>query len=209
MGRGVGVLAIAAVALAVVLGGPAQAQARGASPAVTRTGHVYIFRGYADVFSLGMDTLADKLIAVGMRVTEHNHIWARQTAREAAIEYKANQGRDPIFVIGHSLGADAVITFSDELWHEGVPVKLAMPVDCFDPIPVPANIETIINYHQYEDPNAATVKLATVPSFRGHLVIVDVTKVFNPNLDHFNIDESPRLHAEIIKQILERTKSLR
>jgi hypothetical protein len=197
---------MAALTLAMVVGADVPAPAQ---PAVTRTGHVYIFRGYADVFSLGMDDLADELIAAGFKVTLHNHIWARATAREAAAEYAATKGRDPIFVTGHSLGADAVITFADELWKHGTPVKLAMPVDTYDPTPVPPNIETVINYHQYEDPGSTNVKLATTPSFRGKMIIFDVTRHFGPHLDHFNIEESPQLHAHIINEIVQRTKPLR
>ena len=40
----------------------------GSRPGMTQSrAHVYLFRGLADVFSLGMDTLADELNARGIR----------------------------------------------------------------------------------------------------------------------------------------------
>src|ERR1700751_2786856 len=35
--------------------------------------HVYLFRGLADVFSTGMDTLADELNKQGVHATSHSH----------------------------------------------------------------------------------------------------------------------------------------
>jgi hypothetical protein len=67
MRRGFRLVAIGILGTAMVLAAgftPAMAQARA---------HVYLFRGLADVFSTGMDTLADELNKRGVYATSHNH----------------------------------------------------------------------------------------------------------------------------------------
>src|SRR5215472_15185115 len=68
--------------------------------------HVYLLRGLLSIFSLGMDSLAE----------------------QAAADYKAGK-EAPIILIGHSLGADAVMEMAAYLGRKGVPVALVVPFD--------------------------------------------------------------------------------
>src|ERR1700761_4771483 len=70
--------------------------------------HVYLLRGLMNVFSLGMDTLAEELNARGVYATVDNHTSWQGLADQAAARYKAGT-EGPIIIIGHSLGADAVM----------------------------------------------------------------------------------------------------
>ena len=87
--------------------------------------HVYLFRGLADVFSTGMDTLAGELNKHGVRATSHSHGDWKAIADRAIADYKAKK-EGPIILIGHSLGADAAMEMADYLGDKGVPVAQAL-----------------------------------------------------------------------------------
>ena len=70
--------------------------------------HVYLLRGLMNIFSLGMDTLAEELKRHDIDATVHNYAEWQTLADRAAADYKAGK-EAPIILIGHSLGADAVM----------------------------------------------------------------------------------------------------
>jgi thioesterase domain-containing protein len=98
----------------------------GASPGTAQSrAHVYLLRGLMNIFSLGMDTLAEEIRRQGIYATVHNYAEWQTLADRAAAAYRA--GREgPIIIIGHSLGADAVMEMSAYLGRRGVPVALAI-----------------------------------------------------------------------------------
>ena len=73
--------------------------------------HVYLLRGLMNIFSLGMDTLAEKIQRHGIYATVHNHTEWETLAEQAAAAYRAGK-EGPIIIVGHSLGADAVMQMS-------------------------------------------------------------------------------------------------
>jgi hypothetical protein len=156
--------------------------------------HVYLFRGLADVYSLGMNTLADELNARGVYATAHSHTDWKLIADLAVADYKAGK-EAPIILIGHSLGADAVMEMADYLGDKGVPVALVVPFDGTQSFPVPGNVGRVINFTQrdyaYMRPGAG---------FRGSLSNVDLSA--DHSIDHVTIDKSPRLHARVIGEVL-------
>ena len=81
-----------------------------------------------NVFSLGMDTLADELKRHGIDATVHNYAEWQTLADRAAADYKAGK-EAPIILIGHSYGADAVMEMAAYLGRKGVPVALVVPFD--------------------------------------------------------------------------------
>jgi pimeloyl-ACP methyl ester carboxylesterase len=156
--------------------------------------HVYLFRGLADVFSLGMDTLANELNARGIGATSHSHNDWKLIADKAAINYKAGK-EGPIILVGHSLGADAVMEMADYLGDRGVPVALVVPFDATQSFPAPGNVARVLNLTQRD-----YAYMRPGPGFRGSLRNVDLSS--DPNIDHLNIDKSPRLHALVIGEVL-------
>ncbi len=61
---------------------------------------VYLIRGFLNVFSLGMDSLAAELHGVGISATVASYASWQETAREIAANYKAGH-RGPIVLVGH------------------------------------------------------------------------------------------------------------
>ncbi len=181
--RGVAI-AVLAAALALATS-PAAAQSRA---------HVYLFRGLADVFSTGMDTLAAEINRHGVAATSLSHTDWKSTADKIAVAYKAGK-EGPIILIGHSLGADAVMEMADYLGDKAVPVALVVPFDGTQSFPAPGNVARVLNFTQRD-----YAHMRPGPGFRGSLVNVDLSG--DRSIDHLNIDKSPRLHARVIEEVL-------
>lgn len=159
-------------------------------------GHVYLLRGLANVFSLGMDDLAAKLNARGIPATVHEYGQWASLADSAAAESRAN-GNAPIVIVGHSLGADAAIEMAQRLTALGTPAKLVVTFDPVGVTEVGPAAGYFVNY--YQSNNGYGKRLAGGAGFRGNLVNRNLNAV--GSIDHFNIEKSPRLHEEVIAQV--------
>jgi hypothetical protein len=155
--------------------------------------HVYLFRGLADIFSTGMDVLADEISKRGVYATSHSHTEWKALANQAAADYKAGK-EGPIIIVGHSLGADAVMEMADYLGDKSVPVALLMPFDATQSFAAPGNVARVVNFTQRD-----YAFMRAGPGFRGTLINVDLRS--DPNIDHLNIDKAPRLHARAIAEV--------
>src|SRR5262252_1244507 len=165
--------------------GAAQAQPRA---------HVYLLRGLMNVFSLGMDTLADELRRHGINATVHNYAEWQTLADRAAADYKVGK-EAPIILIGHSYGADAVMEMAAYLGRKGVPVALVVPFDGTQSFAASGNVARVLNLTQRD-----YAYMRGGPGFHGTLANVDVSS--DPSIDHINIDKSPRLHARVVSEVL-------
>lgn len=166
---------------------PASAQNRG---------HVYLLRGLANVFSLGMDDLANKLNARGIPASVHEYGQWAALANAAAAESRAN-GNAPIIIVGHSLGADAAIEMAERLTALGAPARLVVTFDPVGVTQVGAASGYFVNY--YQSNNGYGKRLTAGAGFRGNIVNRNLNAI--GNIDHFNIEKSPRLHDEVITQV--------
>ncbi len=189
----IGAIATLAAAMMLVLGSrPGTAQS-GAATAQARA-HVYLLRGLMNIFSLGMDSLAEELRKRGVYATVSNHSEWQSLADRAASNYKAGK-EDPIILIGHSLGADAVMEMAAYLNRKGIPVALVVPFDGTGSFLTPANVGRLVNLTQRK-----YAYMRPGPGFHGSLANVDVSG--DPNIDHINIDKSLRLHTRAISEVL-------
>jgi Thioesterase domain len=169
--------------------------ALGSSPGMTQSrAHVYLLRGLMNIFSLGMDTLSEELNRRGVYATVHNHTEWQGLADQAAVKYKAGT-EGPIIIIGHSLGADAAMEMANYLGRKGVPVALVVPFDGTQSLTAGPNVARVMNLTQRE-----YAYMRRGPGFSGSLANVDVSS--DHNIDHLNIDKSPRLHARVIGEVL-------
>jgi hypothetical protein len=119
----------------------------GATPGIAQPrAHVYLLRGLLNIFSLGMDTLAEKIQRHGIYATVHNHTEWETLADQAAAAYRAGK-EGPIIIVGHSLGADAVMQMSAYLGRKGVPVALAVPFDARGSYATSSNVGRLLKGH--------------------------------------------------------------
>ena len=176
-------------------GGVATAQTGAQSALAAPHVRVDLFRGLANVFSRGMDTLADRLNRQGYRARVHSTNGWRSVVTQIASGYSRGQ-RDIVVLIGHSLGANATIQAADELNQQNIPVALIVTFDPTQPRQVPRNVLSLVNFYQN---NGFGRRLSAGPGFQGELTNINLTA--DRNLSHTTIDEAPRLHGQIIRQI--------
>ena len=158
--------------------------------------HVYLLRGFANVFSLGMDQIAAKLRQQGIHATVDNYLAWPSLAEQAAAEYKSGRTR-AIILVGHSSGATAVTEMAARLSRLGVPVKLAIGLDPTSRMTTTGHVDRYINYYianGFGDP------VDKGQSFSGVLQNVDLEHM--SNVSHFNIDKNNVLQGMVIRDIL-------
>lgn len=177
---------------------PAGAQSAPASlqreDAVSRP-HVYLMRGLMNIFSLGMDQLAAQIQRRGIAASVYNHTLEQAVVDEIAAKYRAGD-HGPFILVGHSLGADAVMMMAQQLDARGVPVALVVPFDGTASYAAPKNVACVLNVTQ-----RIYAYMRPGPGFHGKLSNVDVSS--DTTIDHFTIDKSPRLQAVAMNSVLQ------
>jgi len=157
--------------------------------------HVYLLRGFANVFSLGMDQIATKLEHRGIDTTVANYVSWPTLAEEAAAEYKSGRVRT-IILVGHSSGAVAVTSMATRLSELGVPVKLAIGLDPTSHMTASGHVDRYVNYYianGFGDP------VGKGHQFSGVLQNVDLEHM--PGVNHFNIEKDRAVQGMVIRDI--------
>lgn len=163
------------------------------SPQAQGPEKVYLLRGFLNVFSLGMDDLAAKLQADGISATVMNHAEADLVTSRIVTSYNGGD-RGPIVLIGHSLGADAVVEVADGLARYNIPVALLVLFDGTEPHQIPANVATAIKYTKH-------FMIASATGSSGVVSNVDLSG--DASVDHLSIDTVPSLQAQTLDYILQ------
>jgi LysM repeat protein len=164
-------------------------------------GHVYLIRGLiGEIFSRGLDQLAENVNSRGVRASVHGLLEVSSLTEEIIRKYKEDPSSAPIILIGHSSGGDAIISMAQRMKHAGVPVGLAVG---FDPTPVagavPDNVEVFINLFQKTNPiGGGEVKAGA--GFRGRLVNIDLRE--HNEIIHITLDKSSKLHQLVTDEIV-------
>ena len=157
--------------------------------------HVYLMRGLLNIFSLGMDQLAAQIARHGIEASVYNHSVEESVVGEIVRKYRAGD-HGPYILVGHSLGADAVMIMAQELNQSGVPVALVVPFDGTGSYAAAPNVACVLNVTQRE-----YAYMRPGPGFHGRLQNVDVSS--DISIDHFTIDKSPRLQAMALSSVLQ------
>lgn len=157
--------------------------------------HVYLMRGLLNIFSLGMDQLAAQIARNGIDASVYNHSVEETVVGAIVQKYRAGD-HGPYILVGHSLGADAVMVMAQQLNAQGVPVALVVPFDGTGSYAAPANVNCVFNLTQ-----RSYAYMQAGAGFHGKLSNVDVSS--DTSIDHVTIDKSPRLQAMALKEILQ------
>lgn len=161
--------------------------------------HVYLMRGLLNIFSLGMDQLAVQIAHHGIEASVYNHTAYQSVDDEIVAKYRAGD-HGPYILIGHSLGADAVMTMAQDLNVRGVPVALVVPFDGTGSYLASRNVACVLNVTQ-----RSYAYMRPGPGFHGKLQNMDVSS--DTSIDHFTIDKSPRLQAVALNSVLQAAHS--
>lgn len=160
---------------------------------------LYAFTGLiGSVYSLGVYAEVDKIAKAHPCVRTYKRGWYDKSRTWATA--KANYQIDglPIFMIGHSMGADASLAIARWLANDNIPVAT---VFSYDPTRtqsgcVPSNVQTFINWRG--------VRLGNLG--RGNpQPCNDNTKTamqdYPLNVQHVLIDDLPTVHAQTTKHV--------
>jgi len=157
--------------------------------------HVYLLRGFANVFSLGMDQIATRLEHEGIDTTVANYLSWPTLAEEAAAKYKSGRVRT-IILVGHSSGAVAVTSMATRLSELGVPVKLAIGLDPTSHMAASGHVDRYVNYYIA---NGFGDRVDKGPQFSGVLQNVDLEHM--SGVGHFNIEKDRAVQGMVIRDI--------
>lgn len=155
------------------------------------SGHIYLLRGLAGIFSTGLDTLDEKLLQRGYAATIHSHDSYDLLAAEAARLQKSGKG--PIIIIGHSLGADAAIFMAEKMKAAGARVALIVTFGPTMNLVAPSNVSQVVNYY------TGNTRVTKGPGFKGAISNINLNAA--PDINHLNIEKSNRLQASVISKI--------
>ena len=161
---------------------------------------VDLFRGLADIFSRGMDTLTSTLNRQGYNARVYSTGGWQLVARRIASDSARGQ-KDIVVLIGHSLGANATFDIASELNKQNIPIELIVTFDATRPQPVPKNVLHLVNFYQE---NGFGKRVVPGQDFQGELTNHDLTA--ETGLSHTTIEKSPRLHAMVIQKIADAVK---
>jgi pimeloyl-ACP methyl ester carboxylesterase len=158
---------------------------------------IYMMRGLLGVFSLGIDTLAERLRAQGY--DPRIYAWDQWGSIASDILARNRAGETgQIILIGHSLGSDSTIQVASAVRQANIPIDLIVTFDITQPLRVPSNVQRFINY--YQDNGFGKVAQPGY-GFTGELVNVDLTA--DHTVTHTNIDKNPRLQELVVEKVFD------
>jgi pimeloyl-ACP methyl ester carboxylesterase len=168
-------------------------------PALAKDADVVLLRGWRDMYSDGVNHLADKLEAEGYRTAVLGEAQWKPVA-DALIGRRA-----PAVLIGFSYGADHAIDIARRLNEKHIAVPLLITLDPVTPPRVPGNVAVCHNLYQSSGiwdvfPWFRGIPLKT-DSPRTMLTNIDVHRrpdLDNPAMAHKTIAGSEAIHREIL-----------
>jgi hypothetical protein len=178
----------AAFVLTAAMGLPGHSYAAGGQK-------VFLIRGFANVFSPGIDQLASELQARGVQTEVSNHLSSAVTASEAIDQCKSGQ-INSVVLVGHSLGAAAVVDVARHMQEAGLRVALMVTLDPVAASQAPGNVRRLENYYLSKGIGSS---IHTDTGFRGQIQNVDLSN--RPGADHVVMTTLPDVHKHIIAQI--------
>jgi pimeloyl-ACP methyl ester carboxylesterase len=179
------------------LTGPAGATSPAERGSLAAPPSVYLLRGFAGVFSTGIDEIDGALRASGVASHIGSHLGWRSVA-DTILQRHAAGSDGPVVLIGHSLGANAAISVAELLERERVDVRYLATFAATAPDPLPGNIDRAVNF--YFSQGGWGLPLVPGPRFRGRLENRDFAGY--RDVGHFNIDKQPALQTEVVKDTL-------
>lgn len=157
---------------------------------------VYLLRGLTNVLSPGIDQLADELRQRNISATVTNHLFWNSLANEAIQDCRSGRVSS-IVLVGHSLGAVAILSMAEQLQQAGLHVALVVT---FDPVvrsAVPSNVHLMRNFYISD---GLGMPVHAGEHFHGLLQNVDLKS--SAELGHVSVTTSPSIQKQIMSDII-------
>jgi len=149
-----------------------------------------------NVFSLGLDSIADKLRHRGINATVHNHLeWIALT--DEAIQACKSGRENQIILVGHSLGATAVVDMAQRFSQAGVQASLLVSLDPVTRVSANGNVHRLVNYYIS---NGVGQPIDRGIGFHGSLQNVDLKN--NPEGRHIFLTNSEAMQQKVYNDVL-------
>ncbi|WP_343316063.1 lipase [Brucella sp. BE17] len=159
--------------------------------------NVYLLRGFGDIFSTGIDEIGASLQASGVDAQVKSHTAWRFIANRIVSD-RAKYGPQATVLIGHSLGANAIISTAEVLEKKDIRVDYIASFAATAPDPLPGNIRWAVNFYFSQDGWGRALEPG--PRFNGKLDNRDFSDV--KDVGHFNIEKQRPLQAEVVRNVL-------
>jgi hypothetical protein len=169
-------------------------------PASSSAEEVYLIRGFANVFSRGMDQMTAQLRARGVNAKSlSNGAW-RSVAQDIIKRQAQGRVSYPIIILGHSVGGQEAPRFANTLGQAGIPTALVVGVDpgFAAPPPFSKGAQRVVNY--WIQGGARGNPYRATSGFSGNIQNIDI-RSFSA-ADHVGIDKDPRVQSRIVAQVL-------
>jgi len=174
-----------------------------------RVGNVYLIRGLIGLFSAGIDKLTTQINDDGIRAHVYQETQDPQIADAIIAKYEKQSQHEPLCLIGHSVGAEDVITIARKLQAHHIDVDLMVCLDATNPTAVPTNVKRCVNYYQSSLmdylPVLRGLPLKTEPQFAGSMENLNVRgerrDLLEWDTNHVNIDKNEKIHTDIIRRL--------
>ena len=180
----------------------------GAEPA--KPAPVVLFRGWRDLWSDGIDRLADELRADGLDATVFKDGQAAEVTSALVARARDAALPGPVVVVGFSYGADDAIDLARRLDAAGRGVDLLVLLDPVTPAAVPPSVRRCVNFYQSNGVWDALPWLRGVPvraadpALAWRVVNADVRSspdLLEPGTSHKTIAGNAKLHAAIRAEV--------
>ena len=173
-------------------------------------GNVFLVRGWRDLWSGGIDVLANQIRGGGMNAQVYRASQWHELAEAIERRYGSATPPRPLVLIGFSYGADDVLRIAGQLGRDHIAVDLLITIDPVTPPPVPGNVVACYNYFQTNGIWDVFPWLRGIPlraSRPGQLMNVDIRRdrpdLLLPDLSHATIAGDPKLQREIAARVME------
>jgi hypothetical protein len=204
-----GIAGLVGFVFAIFVGGchplPAGDVSAVARPApASRLGRVYLIRGWRDLWSQGIDSLAEELREQGVDARVFRAAQWHEVAE--AIDQANIPAGEPFVLIGFSYGADDAIEISRVLRR---PVDLLIAIDPVTPPSVPGNVKLCYDFYETNGVWDVFPWLRGIPlkaEEPGELVNVDLRAerrdLVEEATSHSTIAADEKLHGEIVENVI-------
>lgn len=169
-----------------------------------RPGEVYLIRGLANVFSLGMDTMSKEFTKLGIQNCVANHSVWTGLAQDVIERNYSNAVNYPVIIVGHSLGAGVAPKMATRLGKNNIEVAYVVMYDPVEPTQVGKNVDQIINY--YLNSKSKDKILRAGAGFSGDLQNIDLRG--QGNVDHFNIEDNRQLQQIVYDRTMDLSNAI-
>lgn len=159
--------------------------------AASREPDVVLIRGFAGVFSTGLNAIADDLRKKGVNARVIGHLSASGLIEEL-VTRKGKKGR--LVLVGHSFGGAAAMGMARALVDRQVPVKLVVTLDPTTSGPVVKGVG-YVNYY------FSGLGVGSAVKGPGKIRNIDLSNRTD-HVAHFNMTTDARLKGEIVELIM-------